>query len=116
MGHHESSVVIKGSSVVISRHQEASGGNQWSSWVISPHLRRVVCKECVVATGKPFDVLVPDEGGNQKSSAAHPPQSTANSRHQTQSDVVSRPSAAIRRNQAQSGAIRRNQAALSTHV
>jgi hypothetical protein len=109
MCHHESSVVIKGSSVVIRGHQGSSG-------VISPHLRRVVCKECVVATGKPFDVLVPDEGGNQKSSAAHPPQSTANSRHQTQSDVISRPSAAIRRNQAQSDAIRRNQAALSTHV
>ena len=99
MGHHESSVVIKGSSVVIS-------GHQWSSGVISPHLHRVVCKECVVATGKPFGVLVPDEGANQKSSAAHPPQSTAITRNQPP----------IRRNQAQSLAIRRNQAALSTHV
>ena len=51
----------------------------------------------MVATGKPFDVLVPDEGGNQKSSAAHPPQSTAIRRNQTQSD-------AIRRNQTQSDA------------
>ena len=29
------------------------------------HLLRVECKEGMVATGKPFDVLVPDGEGNQ---------------------------------------------------
>jgi hypothetical protein len=90
MGHHESSVVIKGSSVVIKGSSVVIRGHQGSSGVISPHLHRVVCKECVVATGKPFDVLVPDEGGNQKSSAAHPPHSTAINRNQPQSDVIRR--------------------------
>ena len=92
MGHHESSVVIKGSSVVIRGHQGSSvviRGHQWSSVLTSV--------------------------GSYAKSAWWRPAS-----HLTSSYLMREPirnhQPPIRRNQPPSLAIGRNQAALSTHV
>ena len=114
--HQESSGVIRShreSSGVIRSHQESSGvtscgSNAKRAWLrpvshlTSSYLMRKVINMSSEAIRAHQVLLVHDEGGNQRSSEAHPPQSTT-----------------IRRNQPPSGAIRRTQAhsgALSTRV
>ena len=117
--HQESSGVIgvirshRESSGVIRSHQESSGvtscgSNAKRAWLrpvshlTSSYLMRKVINMSSEAIRAHQVLLVHDEGGNQRSSEAHPPQSTT-----------------IRRNQPPSGATRRTQAhsgALSTRV
>jgi hypothetical protein len=82
MGHHESSVVIKGSSVVIRGHQGSSE----------------------VIRGHPGSSVLTSVGSYAKSAWLRPASHlTSSYLMRMQSDVISRPSAAITRNQTQSG-------------